>query len=102
MLVKCPPFSLDLVVETGAENFILRVEIGTQDFLKDAPTPKSLHFKVLAFNLFCTHGTTHGVTMVFGIRSGSCIAYWVLCRTNIEMCVERVLFGCLIEIGGNM
>jgi len=71
-------------VKAGAENFILRTEGGAQNLLKFASTSKSLHFKVLAFYPFCAHGTAHGLTVVFGIRSGFGIANWILCRANVE------------------
>ena len=68
-----------------------------QKNLKDTTSSKFL----LDFNLFCTHGAVHGLTVVFGIRSGSCVANWVLYRANVETCAYRVLLGCLVDTQGN-
>ena len=81
--VEFPPFSLNFVVETSAEDFILRSERRAQNFLKNSATPKSLHLKALAFDPFCAHRTTHGLALVFGIRGGSGIADWVTRRSQI-------------------
>ena len=62
----------------------------------------SLHFKVLASYLFCTHRAAHGLTVVFGIRSGFCVADCILCRANIEALCQRAVFGCLVDTWSNV
>jgi len=65
-LVKFVPLSLNFIVKAGAENFILRTEGGVQNLFNSTTAPKALHFKVLAFNPFRTHGVAHALTVMLG------------------------------------